>query len=128
MLPLIRYHDVEAAIRRANGTEFGLDASVWGSDSAAAKASPSRLEAGTVWVNRYAEIAPHVPFEEGLAASNTIRIVNGPGRRALRRGPVLDEARLHAGTPCTPAPVIRPSATQRSKMASTAAANSGSLM
>jgi acyl-CoA reductase-like NAD-dependent aldehyde dehydrogenase len=63
VLPIIRYHgDVEDAIRRANGTEFGLDASVWGSDSAAAKAIASRLEAATVWVNRHAEIAPHVPF------------------------------------------------------------------
>jgi acyl-CoA reductase-like NAD-dependent aldehyde dehydrogenase len=62
VLPIIRYHDVVDAIRRANGTEFGLDASVWGSDSAAAKAIASRLEAGTVWVNRHAEIAPHVPF------------------------------------------------------------------
>lgn len=89
VLPLIRYHDVEDAIRRANGTDFGLDASVWGSDSAAAKAIASRLEAGTVWVNKHAEIAPHVPFggikcsglgvefgEEGLAAYTTIRIVN----------------------------------------------------
>jgi len=48
VLPLIRYHDVEDAIRRAHGTEFGLDASVWGSNSAAAKAIASRLEAAAI--------------------------------------------------------------------------------
>lgn len=50
-----------------------------------------RLEAGTVWVNNHAQIAPHVPLggikcsgigvefaEEGLEAYTTIRIVNVP--------------------------------------------------
>jgi acyl-CoA reductase-like NAD-dependent aldehyde dehydrogenase len=91
VLPILRYRDVEDAIRRANQSEFGLDASVWGSDTAAAKAVATRLEAGTVWVNKHADIAPHVPFggikcsglgvefgEEGLAAYTTIRIVNTP--------------------------------------------------
>src|SRR5208282_5741287 len=31
VLPIIRYRDLEDAIARANGTQFGLDASVWGS-------------------------------------------------------------------------------------------------
>jgi len=47
------------------------------------------LEAGTVWVNKHAEIAPHVPMggikssgigvefgEEGLAAYTNIKIIN----------------------------------------------------
>jgi acyl-CoA reductase-like NAD-dependent aldehyde dehydrogenase len=91
VLPIIRYRKLEEAIARANGTEYGLDASVWGSDTAAAKAVALRLEAGTVWVNKHAEIAPHVPFggikcsglgvefaEEGLEAYTTIRVVNAP--------------------------------------------------
>jgi len=74
------------SIRRANGTEFGLDASVWGSDPAATAAVAARLEAGTVYINKHAEIAPHVPFGgikcsglgvefggEGLAPYTTIR-------------------------------------------------------
>lgn len=89
VLPIIRYRDLDEAIARANGTEFGLDASVWGSDAAATAAVAARLEAGTVFVNKHAEIAPNVPFggikcsglgvefgEEGLAAYTSIKIVN----------------------------------------------------
>jgi acyl-CoA reductase-like NAD-dependent aldehyde dehydrogenase len=89
VLPIIRYSDVDDAIRRANATEYGLDASVWGSNRAAAQQVAQRLEAGTVWINKHAEIAPHIPMggikssgigvefgEEGLAAYTTIKIIN----------------------------------------------------
>ena len=89
VLPIIRYTDVEDAIRAANGTEFGLDASVWGADPAQTAAIANRLEAGTVFINKHADIAPHVPFggikcsglgvefgEEGLEAYTQIKIIN----------------------------------------------------
>jgi acyl-CoA reductase-like NAD-dependent aldehyde dehydrogenase len=89
VLPIIRYADVDDAIRRANNTEFGLSASVWAQDRAAAQEVADRLEAGTVWINKHAEIAPHVPMggikssgigvefgEEGLAAYTTIKVLN----------------------------------------------------
>jgi acyl-CoA reductase-like NAD-dependent aldehyde dehydrogenase len=89
VLPIIRYSDVDDAVRQANATEFGLDASVWGSNQAAAKKVALQLEAGTVWINKHAEIAPHIPMggikssgigvefgEEGLAAYTTIKIIN----------------------------------------------------
>ncbi|HET6630939.1 MAG TPA: aldehyde dehydrogenase family protein [Woeseiaceae bacterium] len=89
VLPIIRYHDVDEAIARANGLEYGLAASVWGADPEQTEAVAGRLEAGTVWVNKHAEIAPHVPFggikcsgigvefgEEGLAAYTSIKVIN----------------------------------------------------
>ncbi len=89
VLPIIRYSNVDDAIARANGTDFGLDASVWGSDKAKTAAVAARLEAGTVFINKHAEIAPNVPFggikssglgvefgQEGLEAYTTIKIVN----------------------------------------------------
>ena len=89
VLPIIRYTDVDDAIARANGTEFGLDASVWGQDKEETARVAARLEAGTVYINKHAEIAPHVPFggikcsglgvefgEEGLAAYTSIKIIN----------------------------------------------------
>ena len=88
-LPVIRYSKVEDAIAAANGLEFGLDASVWGHDKAACAEVAAQLEAGTVFVNKHAEIAPHVPFggikcsgvgvefgEEGLAAYTSIKVIN----------------------------------------------------
>jgi acyl-CoA reductase-like NAD-dependent aldehyde dehydrogenase len=89
VLPIVRYHDVDDAIRRANGTQFGLGASVWGTDRAVMKSVAQRLEAGTVFMNKHADIAPHVPFggtkssglgvefgQEGLEAYTTIKIIN----------------------------------------------------
>jgi acyl-CoA reductase-like NAD-dependent aldehyde dehydrogenase len=89
VLPIVRYRDLDDVIRRANGTEFGLDASVWGSDKAKLAQVAARLEAGTVFINKHADIAPHVPFggikcsglgvefgEEGLEAYTTIKVIN----------------------------------------------------
>lgn len=89
VLPIIRYTDVDDAIDRANGTDYGLDASVWSQDREAAGEVADRLEAGTVYINKHAEILPHVPFggikcsglgvefgEEGLEAYTNIKIIN----------------------------------------------------
>lgn len=89
VLPILRYTDLDDAIVRANDTSFGLDASVWGKDKPALNAVAKRLEAGTVFINKHAEIAPNVPFGgikcsglgvefgvEGLAAYTTIKIIN----------------------------------------------------
>jgi acyl-CoA reductase-like NAD-dependent aldehyde dehydrogenase len=89
VLPIITYTDVDDAIERANALDFGLDASVWGSDADECARVAARLEAGTVFINKHAEIQPHVPFggikcsglgvefaEEGLAAYTSIKIIN----------------------------------------------------
>jgi acyl-CoA reductase-like NAD-dependent aldehyde dehydrogenase len=88
VLPIIRYSDVEDALRRANNSEFGLSGSVWSTDLDAARAVAERLECGTVWVNKHAAIAPNVPMggvkssgmgvefgEEGLAEYTDIQVV-----------------------------------------------------
>jgi len=89
VLPIIAYSDVDDAIARANGTEFGLSASVWGTDKAETARVAAELEAGTVWINKHAAIQPDVPMggikcsgigvefgEEGLAAYTDIKITN----------------------------------------------------
>ena len=89
VLPIITYTDIDDAIERANGLEFGLDASVWGTNAEETARVASRLEAGTVYINKHAEIAPNIPFggikcsglgvefgEEGLAAYTAIKIIN----------------------------------------------------
>ncbi|MCP8686475.1 aldehyde dehydrogenase family protein [Marinobacterium sedimentorum] len=62
VLPVIRYSDVEDALRRANDNPNGLGGSVWGSDIDKARAIASRLECGTAWINNHAEVLPHCPF------------------------------------------------------------------
>lgn len=62
VLPILRYDDLEDAIRRANDSEFGLGASVWTSDTARGYEVAARLEAGTVWVNNHIDVRPDIPF------------------------------------------------------------------
>lgn len=61
-LPIIRYSDLDEAIRLANELEVGLGASVWSADRDAARKIAARLEAGTVWINSHGGLHPMIPF------------------------------------------------------------------
>jgi acyl-CoA reductase-like NAD-dependent aldehyde dehydrogenase len=62
ILPVIRYDDVEEAIRLANDNASGLGGSVWSADTDAALAVAKRLECGSVWINEHGAIQPDAPF------------------------------------------------------------------
>ncbi len=87
-LPVIKYSDVEEAIAAANDSPNGLGGSVWSSDIDAAKAVASRMECGSVWINKHGAIQPNAPFggvkgsgigvefgDEGLAEYTDIQVV-----------------------------------------------------
>ncbi|MFT4041521.1 MAG: aldehyde dehydrogenase family protein [Gordonia sp. (in: high G+C Gram-positive bacteria)] len=90
-LPIIRYTDIDEAVKFANAVDVGLGASVWSSDTAAARALASRLEAGTVWINAHGGVHPQIPFGgvkksgyglefgvEGLKSVAVPQVINGP--------------------------------------------------
>ena len=60
--PLLRVADVEEAIALANGTEFGLGASLWTRDMGRALELVPRIEAGHVAVNGMVKSDPRLPF------------------------------------------------------------------
>ncbi|WP_200964458.1 aldehyde dehydrogenase family protein [Achromobacter sp. Root83] len=74
VLPLLKYRDIDEAIRRANDTEYGLGGSVWCRDEALAQSIARRLETGTVWINHIHAMSPDVPFgghkQSGLGVEN----------------------------------------------------------
>ncbi|MCO4888275.1 aldehyde dehydrogenase family protein [Cupriavidus sp. WGtm5] len=89
VLPLIRYTDLDDAIRRANASEYGLGASVWSSDVSRARDVAERLVCGSVWINQHLDLAPHIPQAgakqsgfgvelggEGLLEFTQIQVVN----------------------------------------------------
>jgi acyl-CoA reductase-like NAD-dependent aldehyde dehydrogenase len=59
---VIKYQDLNEAVRLANGTPYGLGASVWGSDPELLDAVARRLDAGMVWINQHLNLHPNIPF------------------------------------------------------------------
>ena len=62
VLPVLRFTDVQDALRRANATRFGLSGSIWSADVARATRLATQLEVGTAWVNRHIGADGAVPF------------------------------------------------------------------
>ncbi|WP_185961574.1 aldehyde dehydrogenase [Telmatospirillum sp. J64-1] len=75
---VLPFDDEDEAVALANGTEFGLAASVWTSDVRRAHRVAHQIEAGIVWINDHHRIDPASPWggfkmsgigrENGIAA------------------------------------------------------------
>ena len=89
ILPVLRYSDLDDAIRRANAGNYGLGASVWSSDLKRAEKVAAQLAAGTVWINQHIDLGPHIPQagakqsgfgvelgEEGLHEFTQVQVIN----------------------------------------------------
>ncbi|ORJ92105.1 hypothetical protein A6F55_24505 [Prescottella equi] len=68
VFPVVGYDSLDQVIDTLNGQAFGLGASVWGSDEAAAIRVAEQLEAGSVWVNQHNAVEVELPFG-GMKAS-----------------------------------------------------------
>jgi acyl-CoA reductase-like NAD-dependent aldehyde dehydrogenase len=70
IVPILKFSDVEDALRRANDTRYGLSGSVWTKDLGRGAEIAARLEVGTAWVNQHRTTSAFVPFggakESGL--------------------------------------------------------------
>jgi acyl-CoA reductase-like NAD-dependent aldehyde dehydrogenase len=62
IVPVLKFSEVDDAVRRANDTRYGLSGSVWSRDTARAATIAARLEVGTAWVNQHRTTSAIVPF------------------------------------------------------------------
>lgn len=62
VVSLMRFTDVDEAVRIANGTQYGLNAFVHTRDLTRAHTVSRRLEAGSVWVNQFSQVSPQGPY------------------------------------------------------------------
>ena len=73
------FRDEDEAVAIANSTEFGLAGSVWTKDVHRAHRVAARLRAGTVWINAYRVVGPHVPFggfgSSGIGRENGVEAI-----------------------------------------------------
>jgi acyl-CoA reductase-like NAD-dependent aldehyde dehydrogenase len=89
VIPVVKYRDVDEAIRRANALDVGLGGSVWGNDVEQASQLAQRLECGTAWVNQHGTLHPLAPFGgvkcsgigvefnvDGLKEYTTVQVIN----------------------------------------------------
>ncbi len=89
ILPVLRYSSLDEAIARANDTEYGLGATVWSGNLQRAYEVASRIESGTVWVNKHLDLPPDIAFagakqsglgvemgQEGLEEFTQQRVIN----------------------------------------------------
>jgi succinate-semialdehyde dehydrogenase/glutarate-semialdehyde dehydrogenase len=59
---LVRAESIDEAIELANSTHFGLGASIWTADPAAAEKLAERIDAGSVFINGIVKSDPRLPF------------------------------------------------------------------
>jgi len=89
VLPVIKFSDNNDAVARANASPYGLGGSIWSSNTDRAYELALKMESGSVWVNKHAELAPNIPFggskssglgtelgEEGLAEFTQLQVIN----------------------------------------------------
>jgi len=89
VLPVIKFSDNNDAVARANASPYGLGGSIWSSNPDRAYDLALKMESGSVWVNKHAELAPNIPFggskssglgtelgEEGLAEFTQLQVIN----------------------------------------------------
>jgi len=61
VLPVMTYTNEADAVERANDTNYGLGASVWGPIDKASEIA-SQIDSGTVWVNQHGKLSADIPF------------------------------------------------------------------
>jgi acyl-CoA reductase-like NAD-dependent aldehyde dehydrogenase len=92
IVPILKFSDVDDAVRRANDTRYGLSGSVWTKDLQRGAEIAARLEVGTAWVNQHRTTSAFVPFG-GAKESGLGRQYSALGLKSYMEPEVVSVAR-----------------------------------
>jgi len=93
VLTVIKFKDKKEALEIANGTIYGLSASVWTKDFDTAMEMSRKIDAGTVWINNFMTGVPEVSFG-GMKQSGLGREL---GRYSIEEFSELKSVMMHIG-------------------------------
>lgn len=62
ILPVLSYTEIDDAIERINNSPYGLGGSVWSKNIDHAVEVASRINSGTVWVNKHLDVQSDIPL------------------------------------------------------------------
>ncbi|MCZ9313038.1 MAG: aldehyde dehydrogenase family protein [Methanocorpusculum sp.] len=62
VMPVIPFATLDEAVEIANGTPYGLGASIWTKNMKTAYTAAEQIRSGVVWVNRHLILPPEIPF------------------------------------------------------------------
>jgi acyl-CoA reductase-like NAD-dependent aldehyde dehydrogenase len=94
VLPVVAYDRLDDALKQANGTHFGLGASVWTSDPSRGIDVAAELECGTAWINTHMSTSPAIPL--GGTKWSGIGVAWGrDGYRTFTENHVVHHARMN---------------------------------
>jgi betaine-aldehyde dehydrogenase len=94
VLSILRFKDLDDAVRIANSTVYGLSAGIWTQDIDSALLFAKRAHAGTVWVNCWMDGFPEMSFG-GYKQSGLGREL---GRSAIESFTELKTVAIHTGS------------------------------
>ena len=119
IVPIMKFSDVEDALRRANDTRYGLSGSVWAKDTKRGAEIAARLEVGTAWVNQHRATSAFVPFggakESGLGRAYSVaRAQELHGARGRQRRKAVGSWPIADATMRSPSPFSRRKSSTRS--------------
>jgi acyl-CoA reductase-like NAD-dependent aldehyde dehydrogenase len=92
IVPILKFSDVDDAVRRANDTRYGLSGSVLTKDLQRGAEIAARLEVGTAWVNQHRTTSAFVPFG-GAKESGLGRQYSALGLKSYMEPEVVSVAR-----------------------------------
>jgi betaine-aldehyde dehydrogenase len=94
VLSVLKFADLDDAVRIANSTLFGLSSGIWTSNVTTAMKFAKAVRSGTVWVNCWMDGFPEMPFG-GFGESGIGREL---GRQAIQEFTETKTIAIHTGT------------------------------